>query len=82
MHWLKQKMMRLADLPWYLLFSHFVSRSMIGIGAGFLMAANIPRLDLQFGGWFNVIVGLVIGLPSTFVVMWHGRRNSKGTDHG
>jgi hypothetical protein len=81
MFWLERKMTRLAALPWYLLFAHFVSRTMIGIGAGFLMAANIPHIDMQFGGWFNLLVGLVIGIPSTVAVMWLGRDKKKGTGH-
>lgn len=83
MHWLERKMICLADLPWYLLFAHFVSRTMIGIGAGFLMAAYIQGLDLRFGGWFNLLVGLAVGVPSTFAVMKKGSNNRrKGADHG
>lgn len=81
MYWLKNKMVRLAALPWYLLFAHFVSRTMIGIGAGFLMAANIHKLDLQFSGWFNLLAGLAIGIPSTVIVMWRGCNKTKGLDH-
>jgi hypothetical protein len=83
MFWLERKMTRLAALPWYLLFAHFVSRTMIGIGAGFLMAANTPDVHRQlFGGWFNLLVGLAIGIPSTVAVMWLGRDGKKGARHG
>jgi len=67
MHWLERKMSLLASLPWYLLFAHFVSRTMIGIGAGFLMV-KYGGLEPGFGGWFNLIVGLAIGLPGTWWV--------------
>ena len=73
MNWLKRKMFRLAAMPWYLLFAHFVSRTMIGIGAGFLMV-EYGKLDPKVGGWFNLIVGLAVGLPST---LW-AFRNKKG----
>ena len=74
-------MTRLATLPWHLLFAHFVSRTMIGIGAGFLMTAY-AGLDPKVGGWFNLLAGLAIGIPSTLAVMWPNRDRTKGTDHG
>jgi hypothetical protein len=64
MHWLEGKMKRLAAMPWYLLFAHFVSRTMIGIGVGLLLADLFEKPARH--GWINIGIGLAIGLPSTF----------------
>jgi hypothetical protein len=81
MNWLDRKMTRLAALPGRLLFAHFVSRTMIGIGAGFLMSAY-TRLDPEFGGWFNLLAGVAIGIPSTIAVLRAGRATWKEARRG
>ncbi len=64
MNWLEQRIVNICRLPWYLVFAHFVSRTVMGIGIGFLLAAytqSNPRVH----GWTLLAIGILIGAPTT-----------------
>lgn len=73
MNWLAQRIGNICLLPWYLVFAHFVSRTVMGVGIGFLLAAYTDT-NHWVDGWSVLIVGALIGAPTTWMALRKSHR--------